>query len=177
MSNLLEFIQDNLVVVIVVLAAVVVLVLLMVILKKPKKSVEVIEFRKEPFQEQPLVTEKPQVQKVSVNEVPKETKPTLEVKEVEPNKESETDDEDDPSKDVVSSDKPPRYHVSQNKDEKSPHFKKWRIRKEGSKKTIKFYDTQKEAIEVATDLADKAGTTIVIHKVDGTIRKQDYTKK
>ena len=64
-----------------------------------------------------------------------------------------------------------------NKDEKSKHFKSWRVRKEGSQKTIKYFLTQLEAIEYAQDLADKAGTTIVIHKVDGSIRKQDYTKK
>lgn len=70
-----------------------------------------------------------------------------------------------------------KYHVSQNKDEKSPNFKKWRVRKEGSNKTIKFFDTQKDAISYAEDLAKTAGSSVVIHKVDGSIRKQDYTKK
>lgn len=73
--------------------------------------------------------------------------------------------------------KPQKYHVSQNKDEDSENFKKWRVRKEGSTKTIKFFDTQKEAIEFADELAEKAGSSVVIHKVDGSIRKQDYTKK
>ncbi len=70
-----------------------------------------------------------------------------------------------------------KYHVSQNKDEDSDNFKKWRVRKEGSTKTIKFFDTQKEAIEFAENLAESAGSSVVIHKVDGSIRKQDYTKK
>lgn len=70
-----------------------------------------------------------------------------------------------------------KYHVSQNKDENSENFKKWRVRKEGSDKTIKFFNTQKEAIEFAESLAASAGSTVVIHKVDGSIRKQDYTKK
>jgi hypothetical protein len=70
-----------------------------------------------------------------------------------------------------------KYHVSQNKDEDSDNFKKWRVRKEGSTKTIKFFDTQKEAIEFAESLAESAGSSVVIHKVDGSIRKQDYTKK
>ncbi|PKK94076.1 MAG: hypothetical protein CVV61_01420 [Tenericutes bacterium HGW-Tenericutes-6] len=73
--------------------------------------------------------------------------------------------------------KPQKYHVSQNKDEDSENFKKWRVRKEGSTKTIKFFDTQKEAIEFAEELAEKAGSSVVIHKVDGSIRKQDYSKK
>lgn len=71
----------------------------------------------------------------------------------------------------------PRYHVSQNKDEKSEHYKEWRIRKEGSDKTIKYFKTQKQAIDYAEDLAHSQGSSIVIHKVDGTLRKQDYSKK
>ncbi|MCU0105739.1 DUF2188 domain-containing protein [Acholeplasma vituli] len=73
--------------------------------------------------------------------------------------------------------KNPKYHISMNKDEKSPYFKKWRVRKEGSTKTIKYFDTQKEAIDYAQGLAEKASTSVVIHKVDGSIRKQDYSKK
>lgn len=70
-----------------------------------------------------------------------------------------------------------KYHVSQNKDEKSQFFKQWRVRKEGSKKTIKYFATQLEAIAYAEDLAKKNDSSVVIHKVDGSIRKQDYTKK
>ena len=68
-----------------------------------------------------------------------------------------------------------RYHVSLNNDKKSAHYKRWRVRKENSKKTIKFFDTQKEAIEYAEKLADAQNTSIIIHKVDGSIRKQDYS--
>ncbi|MDO9628281.1 MAG: DUF2188 domain-containing protein [Acholeplasmataceae bacterium] len=73
--------------------------------------------------------------------------------------------------------KPKKYHVSQNKEEDSENFKKWRVRKEGSTKTIKFFDTQKDAIAYAEELAESAGSSVVIHKVDGSIRKQDYQKK
>jgi hypothetical protein len=69
-----------------------------------------------------------------------------------------------------------KYHVSQNKDDRSEFYKQWRVRKEGSDKTIKYFKTQKEAIEHAEVLAKNAGSSIVIHKVDGTIRKQDYSK-
>lgn len=72
--------------------------------------------------------------------------------------------------------KPAPYHVSQNKDKKSARFKEWRVRKEGSNKTIKYFQTQKEAIAYAEELADSADSSIVIHKVDGSIRKQDYSK-
>ncbi|MBU1088906.1 DUF2188 domain-containing protein, partial [Patescibacteria group bacterium] len=37
--------------------------------------------------------------------------------------------------------------------------------------------TQKEAIEYAESLAVTAGSSVVIHKLDGSIRKQSYTKK
>ena len=73
--------------------------------------------------------------------------------------------------------KNPKYHVSQNKDENSVAFKQWRVRKEGSNKTIKYFGTQAEAILYAEDLANKNGSSVVIHKVDGSIRKQDYQKK
>ena len=73
-------------------------------------------------------------------------------------------------------DKAVKYHVSQNKDSKSKQYKKWRVRKEGSTKTIKYFDTQKEAIEYAEGLAESQEGSIVIHKVDGTIRKQNYSK-
>lgn len=89
----------------------------------------------------------------------------------------DSQEEDDPKNDVLSKDKPLKYHVSQNKDVNSPYYKHWRVRKEGSDKTIKYYKTQKEAISVADRLALKAGSRVVIHKVDGKIRKQDYWKK
>ncbi len=70
-----------------------------------------------------------------------------------------------------------KYHVSMNKDTKSEHYKMWRVRKEHSEKTIKYFNTQNEAIEYAEKLAEQADTTVVIHKVDGSIRKQDYRHK
>jgi len=73
--------------------------------------------------------------------------------------------------------RPKKYHVSQNKEDGTENFKKWRVRKEGSTKTIKFFDTQKEAFAYADELAKSAGSSVVIHKVDGSIRKQDYQKK
>lgn len=70
-----------------------------------------------------------------------------------------------------------KYHVSQNKDKDAEFYMKWRVRKEGSEKTIQFFDTQKEAINFAEGLADRADSTVVIHKLDGSIRKQDYSKQ
>ncbi len=70
--------------------------------------------------------------------------------------------------------KPRKYHVSYNKDSESEHYKMWRVRKEHSEKTIQYFKTQKEAIEYAETLAEHAGSSVVIHKMDGSIRKQNY---
>ncbi|MFA6692937.1 MAG: DUF2188 domain-containing protein [Acholeplasmataceae bacterium] len=70
-----------------------------------------------------------------------------------------------------------RYHISENKDEMNDNFKKWRVRKDNSLKTIRFFDTQRQAIVYAQGLANRNDTTIVIHKVDGSIRTQNYNKK
>lgn len=67
-----------------------------------------------------------------------------------------------------------KYHISQNKDEKSEFFNQWRVRRSGSDKTIKYFKTQKEAIDYAKTLAKNQDTDIVIHKKDGKIRKQKY---
>ena len=40
-----------------------------------------------------------------------------------------------------------------------------------------MFDTQAEAIEFAKEKADNQDANITIHKVDGKIRKQDYSKK
>ena len=128
--------------------------------------------------EEPIVEPTPEVKPKVVEEPkPKVAKPKSEPVKA-PAAPSEPVDEDADEeaalKRVV---KNPKYHISMNKDDQSPYFKKWRVRKEGSTKTIKYFDTQKEAITYATDLAEKANTSVVIHKVDGSIRKQDYSKK
>ncbi len=125
----------------------------------------------------------PNPQPIQQNEMVKPIEPQAPVKEpVEPIAKEDVIKEQPvkPKEEKVVEDKskkPQKYHVSQNKDEDSENFKKWRVRKEGSTKTIKFFDTQKEAIEFAEELAEKAGSSVVIHKVDGSIRKQDYSKK
>lgn len=152
---------------------------------KPEPEVKtepMVETKPEPEVEakpEPEVEVKPEP-KVKSEPKPKVAKPKAEVKK-EPVKETpkpedldEDADEEAALKRVV---KNPKYHISMNKDETSPYFKKWRVRKEGSTKTIKYFDTQKEAIEFAQGLAEKANTSVVIHKVDGSIRKQDYSKK
>jgi hypothetical protein len=141
--------------------------------KKQALQEEQLKMQQESMKKESIQKEKPAPQ-------PVETKPVVEpVKKVEEKKEEPKKAEpvkvEDDKEDAKS--KNPKYHVSQNKDPKSPAFKQWRVRKEGSNKTIKYFDTQALAIAYAEDLAEKNDTSIVIHKLDGTIRKQDYQKK
>lgn len=99
----------------------------------------------------------------------KEAEPEAKVK---PVAETKSSTEEKPKTDKVV-----RYHVAQNKDDTSEFKGQWRVRKEGSKKTIKYFKTQAEAIKYAETLADNNDTSIVIHKRDGSIRKQDYSSK
>ena len=63
------------------------------------------------------------------------------------------------------------YHISQRED------KKWQVKFANGQKAIKLFDTQAEAIKYAKTLADNQDGSIQIHKRDGKIRKQDYSKK
>lgn len=64
-----------------------------------------------------------------------------------------------------------KYHISLNEDGK------WQVKGEKAGKALKLFDTQKEAIAYAKTVAGNQEGNIVIHKVDGKIRKQDYSKK
>ena len=64
------------------------------------------------------------------------------------------------------------YHVSLRKEDG-----KWQVKYGGGKKAIKLFDTQAEAIKFAEERADSQDGSISIHKKDGKIRKQDYSKK
>lgn len=63
-----------------------------------------------------------------------------------------------------------KYHISLNPDGK------WQVKGEKAEKALKLFDTQKEAIAYAKTVAGNQEGNIVIHKVDGKIRKQDYSK-
>ncbi len=128
--------------------------------------------RKEPKKPEPKKAEPKHVRKT----VKSEPKPALKAEKPEPVKKKVASVRDTPKVVESTDDKAQKYHVSQNKDAKNPNFKKWRVRKEGSNKTIKYFDTQKEAIDYAGVLASSAGSSVVIHKLDGSIRKRDYSK-
>lgn len=126
-----------------------------------RKKKKVKESEKQEVKEQSKVEDKPK----------QEVKSPLVKKEEKTVKKESVKQEEKPVSEPQQSQK---YHISQNNDDKSKFYKQWRVRKSGSNKTIKFFKTQKEAIDYAKSLAKNADTDIVIHKVDGKIRKQKY---
>ena len=152
--------------------------------EKPAKVEKVKEEKVEPVKEEKVE----EVKEEKVEPV-KEEKPKK-VEEVEPEEVLEDDEEDFEDEhlsdddlegvEVSSEDDDLEdgedfvYHISQVKDKKSAHYKRWKVRRSGSSKTIKHFDTQKEAIVAAKRYAESNDTRIVIHKRDGKIRKQQY---
>lgn len=63
------------------------------------------------------------------------------------------------------------YHVSKRQSDG-----KWQVRFAKGNKAIKLFDTQAEALEYAKSLKKTQASNITIHKVDGKIRKQKYSK-
>ena len=53
----------------------------------------------------------------------------------------------------------------------------WQVKREGAAKSLKKFKTQAEAIAFAKEKAANQENKVVIHKEDGKIRKQDYSKK
>ena len=90
--------------------------------------------------------------------------------------EETSNEDDDPTKDVMSKDKAASTTCLKIKMTRVSFLRNGALEKKGQVKPSNITILKKEAIEVAEDLAEKAGTSIVIHKMDGKIRKQDYTK-
>lgn len=176
-------------------AAILLIMLIAILMFKPKKKNDAVKQETIVNQAKPETVVAKEVQKEEVVKTPveqkqeapkKETtevqKEVLETKiqkakeapvEVEEKEDEEEEDDSNPDKPK----RPAKYHISQNKDTEAEHAGEWRVRKEGSTKTIKYFKTQKEAIQYAEKLAENQDSSIVIHKRDGTIRKQDYSKK
>lgn len=54
-----------------------------------------------------------------------------------------------------------------------PRDGKWGVRKGGSDKVTRTFDTQKEAVNAARRIARNQGTELYIHGRDGRIRERD----
>ena len=153
--------------------------------KEDKPTEEVKEDKVQPEEtkkaEKPAVkkqtAKKPATKKAKVEEPVAKEETKVEVKEETPAAESESKDdvvieeEDDSVEKTEEQQKKDAraYHISRRKEDG-----KWIVRFGGSEKIICSYDTQVEAIARAKELAKRYDHRIVIHKVDGKIRKQKY---
>lgn len=54
-----------------------------------------------------------------------------------------------------------------------PRGNRWAVRKAGAERVTRHFDTQREAIEVARELARSQGAEVFIHGRDGRIRERD----
>lgn len=115
-------------------------------------------------------------------EVKAETKPetkSAEKKEVKAEAKAETKAETKSAEkaEAETPEKPQRpttktYHISKRKDDG-----KWQVKMSKGAKAIKLFATQAEAIEYAKKLAENQDATIMIHKVDGSFRRLNYSSK
>lgn len=58
-----------------------------------------------------------------------------------------------------------------------PHGKNWAVKGEGNEKPTKIVDTQKEAIEIAKEIAQNQQSELIIHGKDGQIREKNTYKE
>jgi len=61
------------------------------------------------------------------------------------------------------------YHVSKRTNDKND--REWKVFIQGSEKVIKIFKTQQEALDYATKLRKDKDTTVMLHGLDGKIRK------
>ena len=54
----------------------------------------------------------------------------------------------------------------------APRDGKWAVRKAGSERVTRHYDTQREAIDAAREIARKQRTEVFVHDRGGRIRKR-----
>lgn len=54
-----------------------------------------------------------------------------------------------------------------------PHTKGWAVRGAGSERATKVLDSQREAINLARDIAQKQRTEMLIHRENGRIRERN----
>lgn len=58
-----------------------------------------------------------------------------------------------------------------------PRGGRWGVRRTGSDKLTRTFDTQREAVEAAREIARNHGTELYIHGLDGMIRERlSYAK-
>lgn len=64
------------------------------------------------------------------------------------------------------------------KEHVTPHNEGWSVKSEGAKQPSAIYKTKTEAIQNGKEIAQNKGTSLVIHRKDGTIEEQfSYSSK
>ncbi len=54
-----------------------------------------------------------------------------------------------------------------------PRYNKWIVKGEGNKKATRIFETQREAIKYAREIAKRQRSEVVIHNKKGRIRDKD----
>lgn len=132
--------------------------------KKKKKEAAKPEVKPVEVQEE-VVEEEPVVEETTVEE------PVVEETTVEPEEVVEEEPAEEPTEEAPAPKKKrkPIAHITKRKADGV-----WQLKKEGSNRAIKLFETQKEAIEYAKDYEKRTGTAYIIHKEDGSVRKKTY---
>jgi uncharacterized protein YdaT len=55
----------------------------------------------------------------------------------------------------------------------TPKGESWQVKGAGNERATKIVETQKEAIEIAREIAKNQQSELIIHRPDGTIREKD----
>lgn len=117
--------------------------------------------------------------KAKTKKVSKEEKVVEEQKEEKPKEEEKVEQEENIAAEETNEqekkvkEKPAKtanYHVTKHQSGK------WQVKKAGGTRAIKLFDTQAEAISFAKEKSEKQDNNVIIHKKNGKIRKQDYSK-
>ncbi len=136
-----------------VLALIVVLALLVFVFpKKDNKEVEVKE----------LINEKEVSNEPEVNET---TKPVMKEPEVKDTPKEPVSKPNTVQKESLD------YHVNYYEDADPSLDGKWRVVREGSQRALKYFRTQKEAIDYANVIARNQNVGVIVYRKDGQIRK------
>jgi outer membrane biosynthesis protein TonB len=135
-------------------------------IKPVEETKPVEEIKQEPVEEEKPIEEEPIAKEKEVEKVEKPIeKKAPAKKEPVANKKAPVKKDVDNSK--ANDNGAIVYHISQRKE-----LNKWQVKRNQSQKAVKLFDTQKDAIDYAKDLAKNQNASIRIHSKEGKIRKE-----
>lgn len=169
----------------ILIAVIVIVTIILVICLRPKKE---MEKQADETEKQASETEKPQVTKVEAKAddevIKEEPKPAEEIAEDSSEEESSRDDNDDEDEITFESteeldeeeteevkkeesNRPKKYRISYDREQKM-----WLIKKDGAKRVIRKTGTKVEALEIAKRMCNNQDLNLVVHKKDGKFQKK-----